>query len=194
MITKFLNKYKITDKLNNIKTVDVIDNKFLYDLISNHGGEIFNNGLFKIHTFEMMSRWTDLISDIYFKDETKGISLYCFASNWQGCMYCINKENNLIIYFDPSTCEFFECEETSVEDFFDSILVEGEYDIIFEEYFEEAKDYMKFGKVNYDESVGHIIYLHLGGEDDVNNLEIVNTEVLWELQIEVAKRINEITD
>jgi Domain of unknown function (DUF4280) len=31
-------------------------------------------------------------------------------------------------------------------------------------------------------------------EDDVNNLEIVNTEVLWELQIEVAKRINEITD
>ena len=53
---------------------------------------------------------------------------------------------------------------------------------------------MKFNLIQFDKSIGHIIYLHLGGQDDVDNLEIVDTEVLWELQIEIANRINEIPD
>lgn len=72
--------------------------------------------------------------------------------------------------------------------------MDGEYDIIFEEYFYEAKAFLRFKALKNDESVGHKIYLHLGGEDAISNLEIVNTEVLWDLQIEVSERINELPD
>lgn len=194
-MNKFINKYQITEEVINkqILKVDFDKNVFLFNLIKDYGGKIFNKGLFKIHTFEMVSKWTNVLSQEYFKDELKDVSYFCFGSNWQGCMYCINKKNNLIIYFDPATCEFFESEDTSIEDFFNSVLVDGEYDIIFEEYFEEVYKYLELDKINYEESIGHKVYLHLGGEDDKNNLEIVNTEVLWDLQIQIANKINEIT-
>lgn len=194
-MNKFLEKYKITDKQENQiidreTFIETINFPFVYDIINELGGISFNKGLFRIHTFEYVFKWTKLLKD-YFKEEISDFDLVCFASNWQGNMYCVNALNSKIIYFDPATVEFFEA-EFSIEDFFNEVLVDDEYDIIFEDYFVEAKNIKKFDFIDYDKSIGHIIYLHLGGEDQVSNLEIVDTEVLWSLQIEVANRINEI--
>ena len=63
---------------------------------------------------------------------------------------------------------------------------------LFSEYFEEARCYLGIEALQFDQSIGHKIYLHLGGEDDVKNMEVVDTEVLWELQYQVANRINEL--
>ena len=160
------------------------------DLISEYGGQVFNNGLLKIHTFDMVSKWTALLTHSYFKNELENQQLICFASNWQGCMYCVNKENTTLTYFDPATCEFFSADEISLSDFFDSILIDGEYDIIFEEYYNEAATHLKFDNLDYKQSIGHKTYLHLGGEDSIDNLEAVDTFVLWELQVQIAERIN----
>lgn len=194
---KFVDKFIVTESIDNIK-IDypsfLDDNvfSFLKKIINDFGGNIYHYGVLKIHTFEYVQKWTELLRN-YFKEEFPKFDMICFASNWQGIMYCINSTNSKIVYFDPATCEFFEA-EFSINDFFDKILVEGEYDIIFEEYFNETREFMKFNSIQFDKSIGHIIYLHLGGQDDVDNLEIVDTEVLWELQIEVANRINEIPD
>lgn len=168
---------------------------FIYKIINEYGGKVFDKGLLKIHTFEYVKTWTKRMKDDYFKNELKEQNLQdiiCFASNWQGCMYCVNGENNTIVYFDPATCEFFKADGISINDLFDDVLVDGEYDIIAEDYFKELCDYLKFDNLKYEDSFGHKQYLHLGGEDDVENYEIVNTEVLWELQIQVSRRINEI--
>ncbi len=106
-------------------------------------------------------------------------------------MYCINYTNTKIVYFAPATTEFFEA-DFSIQDFFEKILLGNEYDILFEDYFDEAKDYFKIKSIPFAKSIGHKVFLHLGGEDDVQNLEIIDTEVLWELQIQTADRINEI--
>lgn len=167
---------------------------FIYDLIYQYGGDVFDNGLFKIHTFAYLEKWTNLITNHYFKKEIEGQELICFASNWQGCMYCVNSANNLITYFDPATCDFFSADNTSITNFFDNVLVDGEFDIIFEDYFKEVMGYLNSSKLNYDESIGHKIFLHLGGEDNIENLAMINTEVLWDLQIQVAERINDLPD
>lgn len=196
-MNKFLQKFKVTEKVEN-KHIDVNSyfNKdefpFVKKIVDDFGGCIFNKGLFKIHTFEYVHKWTNLLKE-FFKEEMPDFNLLCFATNWQGNMYCINSSNSEIVYFDPATCEFFEA-EFSIDEFFNSVLVDGEYDIIFEEYFEEAQAYLKFDFIPYDKSLGHKIYLHLGGREVVQNLEIVDTEVLWELQIQTANRINEIPD
>ena len=194
---KFREKFRVTENIENNKIDDQSyfkENGFLFlkEIINTFGGNIYNHGVFKIHTFEYVQIWTGYLKN-YFIEEFPKFDMLCFASNWQGIMYCINSTNSKIVYFDPATCEFFEA-EFSIIDFFDKILVEGEYDIIFEEYFNETREFMKFNLIQFDKSIGHIIYLHLGGQDDVDNLEIVDTEVLWETQIEVANRINEIPD
>jgi hypothetical protein len=169
--------------------------EFIYDLIKKNGGTVFNRGLFKIHTFEYVKKWTDILIHNYFKNELAGQSIkniICFASNWQGCMYCIDSADNQIVYFDPATTEFFQAKDVSVDAFFDEILVGGEYDVIAEEYYQELCDSVNFNRLEYEDSFGHITYLHLGGEDSVENYEIVNTDVLWELQIQVSRRINAI--
>jgi hypothetical protein len=117
--------------------------------------------------------------------------MVCFASNWQGIMYCVDYKNTNITYFDPATCEYFNA-EFSIDDLFNDILVNGEYDIIFEEYWKEAIAFLKIKTLNYEESIGHKKYLHLGGKDTVKNMEITNTEVLWEIQIQIAEKINNI--
>jgi hypothetical protein len=193
---KFIEKHKMTHMVSNKKIDRSIffemygDNDFLYHVIAEYGGTAFDNGLFKIHTFEYVDKWTALLSE-YFRKEIKSFNMICFASNWQGCMYCIDKYNRKITYFDPATCEFFDA-DSSLQTFFDDILVSGEYDIIFEDYFKETLGYLKLDNVKYEDSVGHKVYLHLGGEDDVDNLEVVNTETLWDLQIQIAESINEI--
>ena len=194
----FCEKYNITYRIDSeeIKEKDFCekhnDYNFLYSLIHKYGGCIFNNGLFKIHTFEYAEKWTSLLAE-FFRNEIVPFDVICFASNWQGCMYCINKRNNTITYFDPATCEFFSA-DSSLQFFFDDILVSGEYDIIFEDYFYEAFEYLKLEKLNFENSLGHKKYLHLGGKDDVSNLEIVDTEILWNLQIQIAESINEINE
>ena len=196
----FLKKYRLTytEKNGQVELSDFLNNfhgfGFVYQLISECGGQVFNNGLFKIHTFDMVSKWTTLLTQSYFKDELENRQLICFASNWQGCMYCVNRENTALTYFDPATCEFFSSDGISLSDFFDDILINGEYDIIFEEYYDEAIARLNFDKLDYQQSVGHKIYLHLGGEDSVDNLEVVDTAVLWEMQIQIAERINDLNE
>ncbi|GHV96548.1 hypothetical protein AGMMS50293_28680 [Spirochaetia bacterium] len=194
---KFIEKYKITNKIDNkiIRKEYFIKNYgkelyFLYDIILNYGGNIFDNGLFKIHTFEYTDKWTKLLST-YFEKEINPFKKVCFASNWQGVMYCVDYKNENITYFDPATCEYFNA-EFSLNDLFEDILINGEYDIIFEEYWKEAYNFMKIKKLDYKNSIGHKKYLHLDGKDNVKNLEIVNTEVLWEMQIQIAEKINNI--
>jgi hypothetical protein len=193
---KFLEKYTVTNNMENkIIAKERLSREFngeigfLYDFMVNHGGKIFNNGLFKIDTFEYLNKWTKLLSE-YFKAEINPFDMVCFASNWQGLMYCVDYKNENITYFDPATCEYFKA-NFSFEELFDNILVSEEYDIIFEEYWEEAFKKLKIKTLEYENSIGHKKYLHLGGKDDIKNLEIVNTEILWEMQIQVAERMND---
>lgn len=191
---KFLKKFKQTFKIENtLKGEDFIkDFEFAKPLIENYGGVTFNNGLFRIHTKASANQWTTLLTQQYFKKEMEGENLFCFGFNWQGCMYCINSSNDKIIYFDPATCEYFSAEDISLTEFLDDILTDNEYDIISEEYFEEAFEDLGKPELSFHKSYGHKQYLHLGGEDDTTNLEIVNTEVLWDLQIQLAESINEL--
>ena len=195
---QFLKKYNATSIANNEKIDRATfvekhrDYDFLYDLISQYGGYTFNNGLFRIHTFEYVDKWTALMTE-YFEDEENPFDMICFAANWQGIMYCVDKTNSKITYLDPATCEWFSADH-SLQLFFDEILVSGEYDIIFEDYFDRVVAYLKFEKLDYEDSLGHKIYLYLGGNDEVENYEVVNTEVLWELQVQLVDRINEIDE
>jgi hypothetical protein len=57
-MSHFLEKYNVTGIVDNepldgmFLQANTGKNRFLYNLILQHGGKIFDNGLFKIHTFK----------------------------------------------------------------------------------------------------------------------------------------------
>lgn len=44
----------------------------------------------------------------------------------------------------------------------------------------------------FDQSIGYKVPLHLGGEDGVHDMKLIDTEGLWDLQYQTASRINEL--
>ena len=44
----------------------------------------------------------------------------------------------------------------------------------------------------FDQSIGYKVPLYLGGENCVHNMELIDTEGLWDLQYQTASRINEL--
>ena len=195
---KFIKHYKITNIEKNEDPKDwsgfISDYTFANELLSKYGGSTFNKGQFRMHTKKSSIKWSKLLTKEYFQNELDDHDLLCFGFNWQGIMYCINSENNIVTYFDPATCEFFQAEVVSLIDFFNNILLDPDYDLLADDYFIEVFQYLEIESLEFDKSIGHKIYLHLGGEDEISNLEVIDTEVLWDTQIQTAESINELPD
>lgn len=198
MLKNILKKYKVTHYIENQKTIkkDFLDEfdsfKNCFSLISKYGGYIIENGMFQIYNFEKASKWTNLITKSYFPEFKD--TLFCFAVTWQGCILAINDKDDSIYLFDPATCEYFAMEEVSLEDFMTEIFLENEDDIIYSEDFLNTMTHLKKETLDSECSVTHKVSLFLGGEDKFENLEIIDTEVMWDLQIQIAEGINEIQE
>ncbi len=196
MLKNIIKKYKITHYIDN---ESIEKNNFkhkygsfdiVYKLISKSGGDIFENGMFQILTFKKVDLWTNLITETYF-DEFRN-QLVCFAITWQGCLLAVNEDNTSIFLFDPATCEYFELEETSLEDFFKTVFFEVEDELIYVEGFRNSLQFLKLNILDSEKSIAHKTSLFLGGEDVLENLEVIDSEVLWDMQIQIAEGLNEI--
>ena len=198
MLGNIKKKYTITHYINN---EDITKKEFLnsysdfediFPLLKTLGGNIFNNGIFQIFTFEKAYHWTNLITKTYFP-ELKN-SLFCFAITWQGCILAIDDEDNSIYLFDPATCEYFAIENTSLDEFLETEFLENEEEIIYPEDFLNSMSFLNRKVLDSEFSISHKVSLFLGGKDEFENLEVINTEVMWELQIQLAEAIDEIPD
>ena len=163
---------------------------FMYTFISEHGGKIFEKGMFQFFSFQNAFKWTKLISHEYFAEFKN--QLFCFAITWQGCIIAVDKNNQSIHLFDPATCEYFALEDTSIKNFLQDEFIEIEDEIIYPEDFNNSLSYLKIENLNSEKSIGHKVSLFLAGEDSFENLEVIDTEVMWDLQIQIAEGINEI--
>jgi len=153
----------------------------LHELLNNYTGAIFDNGLFKIHNKGSFYIWTKLAFE-YFK-KFQGNS-YCFAFDWLGRQYAVNYFNNktMILILDPATAEAFEVDK-NIESFLNEDLAENK-DFLFdvEKFYHLQKLVSQF---RFEECFGFKQFLFLGGEDVVENYEITNMEVYWELNHQI---------
>jgi hypothetical protein len=171
----FFDKYKATYTIYNgpmdkecFKEI-YLNNDYLYGIIQKYGGSVFKKGLFKIHTFDYVKKWTKLLTE-YFSQKINFSKIICFASNWQGTMYCVDNKNETVICFDPLKHEY-SSEKISLEQFFYKTLVDKKHDIIFEERFDKAFPSLKIIELDYGDSIT--------GTDENGHFKIINTELLW---------------
>lgn len=119
----------------------------------------------------------------YFK-KFKGNS-YCFAFDWVGRQYAVNYSDGktLILLLDPATVEVFELEAD-----IQSFLNEETDD--FKNGHLEIEKFNTLSKkiapnLKFSQCIGFKKFLFLGGKDELDNFEVSDMEVYWELSYQV---------
>lgn len=147
-------------------------------LLLQYGGSTYEDGLYRIHSLLSSNIWTQITEKCFPNYAGK---IKCFSFDWYGRQYAQNiKEENLLYMFDVATFEDFEL-PTSIEYFHNNLLVETKYDTLLVDEYEDWKE-KNPEPIKFNQCVGFKVPLFLGGAEDLDNLELQDMELYWEIQ------------
>ncbi len=145
--------------------------------LKNVRGKTFMNGLFRFFKSDEVDKWNGIVTE-YFSGYINGIEVICY--DWLGRVFALSKYTNTVVFFEPGTGDVYDT-DASVENFFDSEVTEYTNECFASEFFrnwyESAKEY----QLKSNECAGYIVPLFLNGMDSVDNLEVCDMEVHWEM-------------
>ena len=146
------------------------------ELINKIGGRSYENGLVRIHTVDSSEYWTELVVEYFTEYQDK---VHCFAYDWCARQFALGHKNNeLTIYmFDPSSGEVYEL-ESDIISFFNVDLVKFRNDTLLEDDFKSLVGSMI---LDLNKVYGFKKSLFLGGEENLDNMELSDIEVYWEM-------------
>lgn len=141
-------------------------------------GQTFGDGVYRVHRLEEVDEWTSRIIQAFpsFKDQ-----VIVFGYDWMGRQFAIDKTNkNEIIIFDTGFGEALAIPFT-FEMFHEKEIPENSDECLLNAYFKEWNK-NKQESLKFEECVGYKVPLFLGGEDDIENLEVIDMDVYWHIQ------------
>ena len=182
-INPFIENYKNSLVIADNTKTSTTNYKEIDELFSKYGGLSVDLGVFKIHTYSSSNKWTTIIADTFpdYKDK-----IIVFGFDWLGKQYARHISEEIVYMFDIATRQVFLL-ETNVETFFNVDLIEFANDTIQTEMFLEwnkEKKHIKFNQI-----VGFKIPLFLGGKDTIDNYELIDAEVDWEINKQIRDKI-----
>ncbi len=200
---EFCNQFKITtfnEEENKsdiiLKLEPVLERQFnrssgAIEFLEKYAGKTFNEGLYRIHSVDQVSKWNIIVSDAFPKFAGHFL---CFSYDWLGRHFALDLnriENNepLILMFEPGTGEAFEIDAT-FKGFHNEQLTEYLDAALAVNFFNEWKQ--ETNRILLPEQcVGYRVPLFLGGEDSVSNLGLSDMEVYWDICGQLINKIQE---
>jgi hypothetical protein len=188
--------YELFIKNNIPKDKQVFENKSLTEnlgddikmLFEECGGYSFRNGLYRVHNPNSSLHWAILISNYF----TKYKKIIPFGYDWMGRQFAIDRnKENCILMFDPATAEDFELNQNLIS-FHNHDLVDERESFLAEQLFNQVIISLGINEINYDECAGYKVPLFLNGSDALDNYEISNMEVYWEMQCQIYLQIKDL--
>lgn len=162
-------KFVGVDNVNNIKSID--------EFLKTYSGETFLNGLYRIHKSDEVAKWTEIIRKSFPKYNGK---ILVFAFDWLGRNFALDIERNVVLIFEPGTGEllntqvnFINFHNEEIPEYHDACLASD----FFNEWYDENNHYI----LQHNECAGYKVPLFLNGEDAIENLEVSDMEVYWEI-------------
>ena len=122
-----------------------------------YGGETFLNGLYRIHNKNDVKKWNEILKRAFPKFKN-GIQV--FGYDWLGRNFALDTQRDVVLIFEPGTGEILNTE-------------------FFTEWFEANGNFV----LPHNKCVGYKVPLFLNGEDDIENLEVSDMEVYWEIMM-----------
>ena len=143
------------------------------------GGRTFADGLYRVHSRTSASASDALVADAF--PELSG-RLACFGHDWLGRQFATDtargtSDDPAVMLLEPGTGEALEV-PVPFSRFHDEELVDFTEEALALSFFQE---WLRSGGVapTPSQCVGYERPLFLGGEDTVDNLELVDLDVYW---------------
>lgn len=149
------------------------------DFFKAMGGKSFLNGMYRIFNEKSIAKWNDIVEKSFPKYKNR---INVFGYDWLGRIFALNKVSNTVLLFEPGTGEVFDI-PTNIVDFHNVEIVESHEDCLLSEYFDEWFEANNNYILPVNKCVGYKVPLFLNGEDDIENLEISDMEVYWEIMM-----------
>lgn len=174
----------------------------LASLQSNFGGTSFEDGLYRVINPADLTSWNTLVSYAFPEFEHR---ITCFAYDWLGRAFAIDSQRLVkglpgVVMFEPGTGQALEipCDLAS---FHDEELIECSDAALAVSFFREWL--VETGTPpSFKQGIGYRKPLFLGGRDSIENLELVELEIYWDIAGQLIRkarglpqeiRINQVT-
>ncbi len=152
------------------------------------GGRSFNLGAFRTFSTESSKDWNDVISDAF--PAYKGI-IRCIGFGWDGQVIAevLRDREDIergVAIFNPNTAETLNA-PVSIVDFMNDMIGDDEEDVL------EAGLYLTWLKadktpVQIDECVGYDVPMFVGGDQSMENMNVIDFEVYWDISRDLIKK------
>jgi hypothetical protein len=149
--------------------------------IESFSGCTFKNGLYRIHDRHHFDKWTKIVGGAF---PTFAGRIQCFGYDWLGRQFALDSkrlENGepLILMLEPGTGEVLEI-PTTFSGFHEEELIECQDAALAKDFFINWYNDNPQG-IKHHQCAGYKVPLFLGGLDTVENLQLVDLEVYWEV-------------
>lgn len=188
MFEKFLQEGRIKRRMLSTehRSIFSVRDQTLKTLFEECGGLSFLNGLYRVHDANSSGYWSNLVA-AYFPEYKDRIAP--FGYDWMGRQFAAILTNpDLLLMFDPATAESFHLERSLVL-FHNEDFITERNDLFSQDQFNDALRRLDRKEIGYNDCIGYKTPLFLGGIDTIENLEITNLEVYWEIQRQVYQQI-----
>ena len=186
MFEKFLSSYDILRKSHNEIDKDILKGISIYahgftELMTQCAGSTFGGGIYRLHSVQDIIKWTQIVEDSFLTYKNR---LVCFGFDWLGRHFALDKgriENNqmLILLIEPGTGEAFEI-PANFKNFHNNELVDYQNDALSYNFYNEWLE--STGLIpDHQQCIGYKIPLFLGGNDTIENLELIDMDVYWSI-------------
>jgi hypothetical protein len=186
MFDQFKQRYQVTSRLppgppGTILRSPLEDTPGYEEFMREYAGATFNNGVYRVHTLEGRAKWERLIKGAF--PRFRG-QFSVFGYDWLGRQFALDSKRRedgrvLVVMFEPGTGDVLEIPRTFCG-FHEGELIEDSDAPLADRFFEE---WLRSGHrgPNPTECIGYNVPLFLSGEDTIENLELGDMEVYWDI-------------
>lgn len=144
-----------------------------------YGGETFLNGLYRIHNKNDVKKWNETLKRAFPKFKN-GIQV--FGYDWLGRNFALDTQRDVVLIFEPGTGEAFDT-DFNFYDFHNKEIPTNHLVCLASEYYEKWRKANNNYILPHNKCAGYKVPLFLNGKDVVENLEISDMEVYWEIMM-----------
>jgi len=158
----------------------------LDQVLERFGGMSFSDGLYRLHRPEDVAAWNRTIATAWSEDVNR---ITVFAYDWLGRQFALFGQK-MVLSFSAGDLEFVEIPADPVS-FHNEILTKYRQDVLAAAFYNAWREAGGAAPM-YGSCAGYKRPLFLGGEDWIENLELIDMDVYWTVSAPVIAQARKV--
>lgn len=166
------------------------------ELMAVAAGCSFNDGIYRLHSLDTATSGQAAAVAAFPSLDGRGA---VFAYDWLGRQFALDfarlsEDQPMVLMLEPGTGEALEIPATFVE-FHDTELTDFAQSALASEFFAAwSAAHPENVPLGHSDCIGYLVPLFLGGEDAIENLEVVEFDVYWSVLSQILQQTRDHPD